>query len=62
MLVVRCGSEPGDRPNSGRRPSDSDCWTVRGFRGAVQMMPLLMAVAIAMARLLADSFWMAWVT
>jgi hypothetical protein len=27
-----------------------------------QMMPLLIAVAIAIARLLAESFWIAWVT
>ena len=31
------------------------------FGRGTQMMPLLIAVAIAMARLLADSFWMAWV-
>ena len=35
---------------------------VPGFGEAGQMMPLLMAVAIAIARLLADSFWIAWVT
>ena len=32
------------------------------FSGVCQMMPLLIAVAIAIARLLADSFWIAWVT
>ena len=31
------------------------------FRNLSQMMPLLIAVAIAIARLLADSFWIAWV-
>ena len=29
--------------------------------GVFQMMPLLIAVAIAIARLLAANFWMAWV-
>ena len=36
--------------------------TSADFGGVGQMMPLLIAVAIAMARLLADSFWIAWVT
>ena len=32
-----------------------------GCGGGGQRMPLLIAVAMAMARLLADSFWIAWV-
>ena len=35
---------------------------LRDLGGVGQMMPLLIAVAIAIARLLADSFWIAWVT
>ena len=61
---MRCVSGPSEKsPEKGSALAETRLrdLVVPGFGGGAQMMPLLIAVAIAMARLLADNFWMAWV-